>query len=92
MVALFSRTPRVSDAPDTCGCKTGMVWTQRALGVLVPLAALRVGLTPGRRTVLTSTGLVAGGVFVSGGVGKAVGITRSRRHAPGPRPMGASAP
>lgn len=92
MVATFSTTPRVSDAPDTCGCKTGMVWTQRALGVLIPLAALRVVLAPGRRAALTSTGLVAAGVFVSGGVGKAVGITRSRRHAFGPRPIGVSAP
>jgi hypothetical protein len=82
MMALVNTTPQASDAPDTCGCKTGMVWTQRALSVLVPLAALRVGLTPGRRTVLTSTGLAAGGVFVSGAVGKAVGITRSRRHTP----------
>lgn len=92
MVAPFSTTPRRSEGPDTCGCKTGMVWTQRALGILVPLAALRVGLAPGRRTILTSTGLVAGAVFASGGVGKAVGITRSRRLTPGPRPVRVSAP
>lgn len=91
MVALVSTTPRASDAADSCGCKTGAVWTQRALAVLVPFVALRVGLAPGRRTVLTSTGLIAGGVFIAGGVGKAVGITRSRRHASGSRQMAVSA-
>jgi len=91
MVALVSTTPRTADAVDTCGCKTGLAWTQRALTVLVPLAALRVGLAPGRRTVATSTGLLLGGVLVSGGAGKAVGISRSRRHPSRSRVMGPSA-